>query len=188
MIIAISYQRKTSWVKNMAVVTNDLNALTWPNNKIPYECTDASMVSLINEFNTSLGLTLFIGRTNENDYIVITKVGAKDPHGSEIGKKGGKQELKAPADKAILFHEMGHACGLGHEFFHTQAPDVDAIGEPFLRMSQEAGQKRGTPDSKYRDGTIDYDENSIMGYVAAGGNQAFDLSSCDKVILTFLYS
>jgi hypothetical protein len=75
----------------------------------------------IDDFNSKFSTPIWKPRDGETDYVEIaSKKGSSGGH----GKKGRMQELKVSTatdsrSGGNLYHEMGHAMGLGHTYFHT---------------------------------------------------------------------
>jgi hypothetical protein len=153
----------------MGVVVKDKKK-RWHKGTIPYVCDNAGAKELVTDFNKCLGVDLFVARTNEADYVSITIGSAGN---SEIGRKGGEQKLAArDGSKASLWHEMGHAAGMGHEYFHTKSTN-----KPTGFLLENYNMKQ----ADYKDGTSKYDTMSIMEYEGVAGEGTRDtLTELDK--------
>jgi hypothetical protein len=167
----------------MSVIVTD-PALLW-NGYIPYVIqyagSSAWVKSKIDEFNSQVGMKAFVPMGSEADYLVF-KLRIDDPttqttmahSGCVVGRRGGAQDITFKmADKSI-WHEMAHACGLGHEQFHESGARQKAIKEkyPDLAGKSDAEIKKAnigmdqvalTSGSKYTS-VGGFDEKSIMLY------------------------
>jgi hypothetical protein len=107
---------------------------TNPYSWIPFKC-DHCLPGLrcINEFNDAIGRYLFVPRQFAADYLgvqanaiatYITFNGTANAASGKIGKeKAGREMVVESHDTdASRFHELGHAVGLGHEYFHERWP------------------------------------------------------------------
>jgi hypothetical protein len=102
----------------MPALVSDLSK-RWPG-KIPYRVGLDNiggvgrtwLLARLQEFNTACGVEVFKPRNEEADYVEF-EAGSDSP----IGKQTGRQICRI--SRANVYHEIGHAIGLGHTYFHT---------------------------------------------------------------------
>jgi hypothetical protein len=142
----------------MSVWTKDPNKY-WTKG-IPYVLVEGSsysgtfkksdLVAKIEEFNRTVGKTIFYPRDNEADYVEFKYPGANSP----IGKQGGKQQLGY--DENNMFHEMGHCIGMGHQHLYALWP-ISKFLQGVNKDEWEVNQFTYKFDNKY-------DNTSVMCY------------------------
>jgi hypothetical protein len=104
----------------------------------------------LKEFNTACDHEVFVARKDEADYIEIVS-GANSP----IGRQGGKQLCQVSTTN--LYHEAGHALGLGHSYFDSRC----RFPTLFENVDREAYQgSRGN----YVDQGLEPNAASMMAY------------------------
>jgi hypothetical protein len=101
----------------MGVILTDQQKL-WPGH-IPYVDKSKMSDKHILEFNTLVGKQVFRPRNQETDYVSISWSSLAS--NCKVGRQGGEQQLNY-GTKTSLFHEMCHACAIGHENFNTGWP------------------------------------------------------------------
>lgn len=136
--------------------------------------------------STSLSL---IPRTNESDYVKVTK--PDDPNicgSSKLGREGGAQDLRLYPTAALgcLVHELGHAFGLAHEqsredrdaFVQINYANVlagDVYRSQFDKQPVHLFEDRGS-----------YDFDSVMHYVAGAFAKAPGCNNTNRTPCTLV--
>jgi hypothetical protein len=145
----------------------------WPNGVIPYEIASNVGQAELNQINDAIAYWQdqtsidFVPRTNQADYVRFV---VRNVNESEIGKKGGMQEIKLikNVNRRAVVHEIGHAVGLLHE--HTRSDRDNWITVKWENVNDEGKDELLTYATKYpwygTFGNEPVDFKSVMIYSA----------------------
>jgi hypothetical protein len=104
---------KKRWPGKVPYVIGNLAKPGEENGKFP-PITEENFRKSLDEFNAAVGADVFVPRTDQTNYVEFV-YGVNSP----IGMQGGPQQCKITRLNA--YHEMGHAIGLAHPYFHTRS-------------------------------------------------------------------
>lgn len=107
----------------MGVLVKD-QGLRWPGHIIPYTLNCMTVgewaQARINEFNQRVGKVIFVPHNGQQWWVQFDF--SETAAGCALGcLKGTPQFLNFKEKQENIWHEMAHACGLGHEQFHTHS-------------------------------------------------------------------
>jgi len=149
----------------------------WPNAEVPYTIDGAFTAAertIINQgladitSNTCIRL---VQRTNQANYVAITRGAANSGCWSYVGRIGGAQTLNLQPGspgcvfKGIVTHEMVHAIGFYHEQSRTDRDDYVTINWGNIQAGTENNFNKYTASQVDPQG-VTYDYGSIMHYSA----------------------
>jgi len=149
----------------------------WPNAQVPYTLSStftaaerAVVMEGLNEISSKTCIT-FKARSNEANYVAITRGTANSGCWSYVGRQGGGQQLNLQPGspgcvfKGIVAHEMIHALGFFHEQSRTDRDDYVVINWSNIQAGTESNFDK-YPASQIDPFNTAYDYGSVMNYSA----------------------
>ncbi|KAH8311944.1 hypothetical protein KR044_008718, partial [Drosophila immigrans] len=155
---------------SISMRTSPNESTSWPEGVVPFEIEGTfddeavDTIYIAMEFIMSQSCIVFVPRTDEADYVVITNL--YNGCWSAVGRMGGRQQLNLQTPACVkkigtAMHELMHVLGFPHEQNRKQRDEYVVIVEQNIRPQYRKNFYR---HDHTQDFGVDYDYGSIMHY------------------------